>query len=393
MIKLYNTQSELSSALVDFFEKCKLDLSLPHKKVIPYIISNIILSESVVTNDIAKSISSNTFSSNHESNQKRIWRFLNNSNFDIYSFFNNSVKYIISNMKAIKHNKFIITMDHMITNNNFVSLVFTLKVGKQGIPIYFISDKTKYMRFNDIDFLTNKHLFSEKVVLDSINYVISLFNDFDIKITFLGDRWFANLKFLKHIHQSGHYFCIRAKANSNMKLLIYDNKEKHKIYKKLSDLKPQKHHSLYYKDIPFGDIHFKCNLSISRSKLADESWYILSNIEPNLALREYAHRFGTIETLFKNQKSNGFNLERTKTRNLRAFETLYGLVCFASLWLSILGIDYTKNYNNIKHRINIRFTKGRNRIVSLFNLGLTLFKRLYCSSINLKIKCNLQLYL
>ena len=159
-----------------------------------------------------------------------------------------------------------------------------------------------------------------------------------------------------------------------------------------------KHKSLYFKDIPFGHFRFHCNLSISRGILSDDPWFILSNIEPNKALREYAHRFGAIECLFKNQKTNGFNLEKTNTRNLHAYENLYSLVCFASLWLTIIGIDYTKNYIHVKNTLNIRYVKkDKNgkyiRILSLFNLGLTIFRRCYNSYINFKIKCNMQLYL
>ena len=203
---------------------------------------------------------------------------------------------------------------------------------------------------------------------------------------------------MKFIHNKGHYFCIRAKVNSNIRVYIYDKKEKHKIYKKFTDFPVRKHTSLYYENIELGDFHFKCNLSIARGKLSDDPWFILSNIEPNLALREYGHRFGAIEMFFKSQKTNGFNLEKTKTRNLHAYENLYSLVCFAGLWLTIIGIDYTKNYTHVKKNLNIRFVKyDKNkkpiRILSLFNLGLTIFKMCYNSHINFKIKTNMQLYL
>ena len=83
--------------------------------------------------------------------------------------------------------------------------------------------------------------------------------------------------------------------------------------------------------------------------------------------------------LFKSQKTNGFILEKTKTKNLHAYENLYSLVCFAGLWLTIIGIDYTKNYPHVKKNLNIRFVKyGKNkkpiRILSLFNLELTILK-------------------
>ena len=67
-------------------------------------------------------------------------------------------------------------------------------------------------------------------------------------------------------------------------------------------------------------------------------------------------------------------------------------------FLDDLTIDYTKNYSHVKHRLNIRFVvRDKNnkpiRILSLFNLGLTIFRRCYNSYINYKIKCNMQLYL
>ena len=101
--------------------------------------------------------------------------------------------------------------------------------------------------------------------------------------------------------------------------------------------------------------------------------------------------------LFKSQKTNGFNLEKTHTRNIIAFENLYSLVCITNVWLTILGVDYIKNYNHYKKKVNIRYTRKYNgkleRIISDFNLGLTLFRRLYNSTINFIIKCNMKLYL
>lgn len=398
MFKLYNNEFDIVKGLSTLFDNLDFNLSKPQAKIIPHIISSIINSENITTLDLSKSFIDDSLLSNQSSIEKKLWRFFNNSKFDGISFFNSAIKHIINNAKAIKHNKSVVVMDHMFMKNNFVTLMFTLKVGKQSIPIWFKCDKTKSNRHHEIDELTKECLFSEKVILSAIDYVINLLSPLNTKITFLADRWFCNLKLMKHINDLGHYFCIRAKVNSNIKVYVYDKKEKHKIYKKFSDFSIQKHHSLYYNDLELGDFHFKCNLSIARGKLSDDPWFILSNIEPNQALREYAHRFGAIEMFFKSQKTNGFNLEKTKTRNLHAYENLYSLVCFAGLWLTIIGIDYSKNYSNVKKTLNIRFVKyDKNkkpiRILSLFNLGLTIFKRCYNSYINYKIKCNMQLYL
>ena len=398
MIKLYNDKNIIVKDLLKFIDNIDFNLTKPQLKLLPNLLSSIILSENITTADISKVYIDDSFLTNNDSIQKKIWRFLNNSKFNGIDFYNASIKYIIENTKSLRHNKLVVVMDHMFMRNNFVTLMFTLKIGEQSIPIWFKCDKTKSNRHNEIDEFTKKWLFSERVIFKAIDDVIKLLSPLNTKITFLGDRWFCNLKMMKHINDKGHYFCIRAKVNSNIRFLMYDKKEKHEIYKRFTDLPIQKHHALYYKDIPFGSFQFKCNLSIARGKLSDDPWFILSNIEPNKALREYAHRFGAIECLFKNQKSNGFNLEKTKTKNLHAYENLYSLVCLACTWLTIIGADYTKNYNHVKHKLNIRFVKrDKNnkprRILSLFNLGLTIFRRCYNSYIDYKIKCNMQLYL
>ena len=398
MNKLYNKEVDIVKGLNNFFIKFFLKISKPQMKIIPHIITSIIKTENITTLDISKCFFDNSILYNQSSVEKKLWRFFNNRKFNGITFFNESIKYIINNFKALKHNKLIVVMDHMFMKNNFVTLMFTLKVGKQSIPILFKCDKTKSNRHHEIDELTKKWLFSEKVIFNAINEVIELLSPINTKITFLADRWFCNLKLMKLIHNKGHYFCFRAKVNSNIKVFIYDKKEKHNIYKKFIDFKPWKHTALYYENIELGDFHLKCNLSIARGKLSNDPWFILSNIEPNQTFREYAHRFGAIEMFFKSQKTNGFNLEKTKTRNLHAYENLYSLVCFAGLWLTIIGIDYSKNYSHIKNNLNIRFVKyDKNhkpiRILSLFNLGLTIFKRCYNSYINYKIKTNMQLYL
>jgi hypothetical protein len=48
----------------------------------------------------------------------------------------------------------------MYTNDDFVTLMFTLKIGKQSIPIHFINDKDKRSGHYDINDDDRKFLFS-----------------------------------------------------------------------------------------------------------------------------------------------------------------------------------------------------------------------------------------
>ena len=72
-----------------------------------------------------------------------------------------------------------------------------------------------------------------------------------------------------------------------------------------------------------------------------------------LAIKDYGYRFGSIESLFKCQKTNGFNLEKTVNASLKYFESMYTIACFAHLFLTIIAADYSKNTRNYR---KVKFT-------------------------------------
>lgn len=403
MSKFYNNYEKISTDLSNFFSSLDLKLDKRNLRTLVSSIISMIQAESVVTSKLATSFDSASSSSNSSSNEKTLWRFFNNEHIDIYSIFDSVVNSIISNISNVRHNELIVTFDHMYIKNNFVILMFTLKIDAQGIPISFHLERTSSNSHSTIQKNSRKKLFSQDFIFDAIDHVIDLLSPLNSKIIFLADRWFFNLSLLKHIEDMGCFYAVRAKVKSSVKVSIYDKKEKHNISKNLSDLSSYAYKPHYFENVAFGDMKLIANLAIAPYKKNEsdsedeDTWYIITNLDPKLAIRKYKMRFGAVEMFFKSQKSNGLNLEKTKTRNLHAMETLYGIACIVHLWLSILGIDYIKNYNHVKHKLNIPFNKkvkGKTiRILSTFRLGLTLFKRLFNSIFNLKIKTNFKLYL
>ena len=102
-----------------------------------------------------------------------------------------------------------------------------------------------------------------------------------------------------------------------------------------------------------------------------------------------------IESVFKNQKSNGFFIENTTNASLDYFKSMY---CFASigiLFLTILGADYSKNkkcYRDIKISTHTKSHNSKIRIKSLFKTGLTLFHRAFNSLKYIRISFKFMLY-
>lgn len=382
---LYNTQEKIASEISNFLKIINPDIRKTQLNIIPYILIGMINAESSVTGDIAKELKNNFSKIQYDSVTKRIRRFFNNKLFDPYEFYEKIIKYVIANYK-IKHedNTIHIVFDHMYSKDNYTVLLFSMRVGKQGIPLLFKC-------FNGI---RESDAFTDVTICNCIKTVSNYFKDTNFNLVFLADRWFNSEAILSTIKELNHTFCIRIK--SNLKVRIFDNKENHYIYKYTGDLTGKKYGGKYYNDVYlFENSTFKTNIVISKYNGIDEPWIIVTNSEPNRAIKRYGYRFGAIECIFKNQKSNGFYIEKINNASLKSFTSMYSLVCFCVLYLTILGADYSKNtscYKNTKIETHKKYKNIKKRIISLFNTGLILFKRAYNSTIYIRIPFNLKLY-
>ena len=135
---------------------------------------------------------------------------------------------------------------------------------------------------------------------------------------------------------------------------------------------------------------------ISKRKGVTEPWIIITNGEPKRAIKDYGYRFGGIEPVFKNLKSNGFYLENTVNVSLKYFESMYCMASIGILYLTILDCDYAKNskcYKNVKLTVKKANKDNRKiRILSLFNVGLTLFHIAFNSSRYIRLPVSFILY-
>ena len=107
---------------------------------------------------------------------------------------------------------------------------------------------------------------------------------------------------------------------------------------------------------------------------------LVTNGSLKRAIKDYSYRFGGIESVFKNQKSNGFYIENTVNCSLDYFKSMYCFACIGILFLTTLGTDYAKSQicykqTKIKTHTTVRGIKIRTK--SLFNTGLTLFHRAF----------------
>lgn len=260
---------------------------------------------------------------------------------------------------------------------------FLLESENNGIPLWFKCFKGTH----------NSEAFKTDLIISGIPYVNNLFKNKNGHLVFLADRWFPNTKIMEFIDSIGATYCIRATSILSIKIHDYEYSDSISY---ISDIETYLTKSKYFDNVSITKNNFKTKLAVSKSESHKEPFFILTNGSTREAIKHYGYRFGSIEFIFKNKKSNGFYLESTKMRNLHAFSTLFGIVCIATLWLTILGANYSKNKKNLKNRLYIRYSKknGANfkRTLSLFNTGLFFFNLAFNSTNNVTIKYNFILY-
>lgn len=382
MFKLYNSQSQITSDLSIFFKNVFPTISKPHLKVIPNIILGMVKAESVVTTDIIKKIKDPWSEVQPASIERKFERFFNNDKFFPYNFYDSIIKYIIKNYK-LKNKNVYISFDHMYCKNKFTIFLLSLRIGKQGIPLWFRC-------FKGVD---NSEAFKLSLINQGISYVHTLFNDKKCNIIFLADRWFNFREIMQHIESLGDTYCIRTKSNVSIEI---DNYKDSDMIASISDIEPLFSKSLFFDSVRITSFKFQTKLAVSKSDSHKDPFFILTNGNTREAIKHYGYRFGSIEFIFKNQKSNGFYLESTKMRNIQSFTTLFTLVCVSILWLTILGSDYTKNKSHFKNCFKIRYSRkngsGNKRTFSLFNTGLFFFNLAFESTKYIVLKCNFLLY-
>ena len=382
---IYNTQEEIASKIKQKLLEIVPNIRKTVLNILPYILIGMLDSESVVASDISKSLKDQFSLVQHDSVVKRIRRFFKNKLFYPYDFYDKIIRFVIQNYKNKHMDKRIhIIFDHMFSKDNYTVFMITMRVGKQGIPLWFRCFEGKEC----------PEAFEEDLLKEGISYVSELFSKEDFELIFLADRWFNSTSLMQHIASLGHTYNIRIKRN--VKLLLYDKKEEHEIWKWFYDLYAYEYHAHYLFDIPITDKRYHVNIAISQKHDVEEPWLIVTNGDPKRAIKDYGYRYGGIETVFKNQKSNGFYLESTVNASLKYFETEYMIACLGVLYLTILGAEYSKNkkcYKNVKITTHKNVKDGKpTRILSLFNTGLTLFKRAFNSSVYIRIPFRLILY-
>ena len=181
-MKAYYNQQKVSSSFQKFFNI--FSLPKPIIKVLSFIIIGMISSESVVSSDVARKLKDDFSSVNLESIERRFRRFFSSFSSIAYSFYSSFITHIISRF-SVKHsdNKIHISFDHMFCKDKFTILLFSLRIGKQGIPLWFCCFKAKH-NSDAYSFELIKHGISFFLLIDA-SLILIFFLIFKILAVFI----------------------------------------------------------------------------------------------------------------------------------------------------------------------------------------------------------------
>nr|WP_297428609.1 transposase [Clostridium sp.] len=143
-----------------------------------------------------------------------------------------------------------------------------------------------------------------KHIKEGISELNEIFLAYNYEVILLGDRGFKSIDLFKFINELGWKYCIRC---TNDILVKIEGKKKIKY---LRDIIPIKSHAKKFNGVLLTAEKYKCNLAVCRAEDSDDTWYLVTNMDSKYAVMEYKKRF-IIEEMFKDLKSNGFNIEDT----------------------------------------------------------------------------------
>jgi len=199
------------------------------------------------------------------------------------------------------------------TWGNINLLLVSLIWRKRAIPLYWQRLKT----------LGNSNLPIQKSVLK-----VALSSLADYKIVVLGDREFCSVDLACWLGEQKAYFCLRQKKSTHIQP---DNED----WIALSELGLTPGTSCFFNQITvaeskgFGPVQVAGKWKRRYDGFApEEPWFILTNLDSlDAAILAYQKRF-SIEELFRDLKSGGYCLEKTRVEGKR-FMTIVLLIAIA----------------------------------------------------------------
>ena len=150
-------------------------------------------------------------------------------------------------------------------------------------------------------------------------------------VTLLADRGFDHKQLLQWLQAHHWEWVIRLKCDVSLRLASGRLCQ-------VGDLWPPQDEAYLYRQVDVFD-EIEAHLATAHLSTVSEPWAVLSSSPPSLqTFEQYGQRFGGIEPHFKDYKSAGFDLTRSRIRDAQRLTSLVMLLDIAHLIAVIVGI-------------------------------------------------------
>jgi Transposase DDE domain len=315
-----------------------------HLTILAAFISGIVASKSSQLPSIATKIADRT---KPESRVKRLSRWLDNEHIKEEIYF---LPYAELLLQCLALETFVLVMDGSVVGRGCCALMISVIYKGRALPLAW--------RVRQVP----KGHFPEDFHINLVELVMSVIPE-GTKVVFLGDGEFDGIDLQEVMNDSGWFYACRTAKSTvatwegiqfNLDLLG-------------SSIKPGM--LIELKEVQFtrnayGPVMVMC----CWAKDEAEPLYLVSNLSvAEEAIKYYQKRF-RIETFFSDQKSRGFNIQKSHLEDPQRLSRLLIASCLAYIWIVYLGsLCKTDGWQSIIHR------KSRCDL-SLFQLGFRLLE-------------------
>ncbi|MGB7488152.1 MAG: IS4 family transposase, partial [Phormidesmis sp.] len=291
-----------------------------------------------------------------ESRRKKVQRFLRLGAMDVNRMWLGLFAVFLEHQPVATGSTVYVAIDRT-TWGNINLLMVSLIWRKRAIPLYWQRLKR----------LGNSNLTTQKKALRVALSALSAY-----KVVVLGDREFCGVDLARWLGEQKAYFCLRQKKSTHIQSDDQD-------WIALSQLGLTPGTSCFFNQITvteskgFGPVQLAGKWKRRYDGFApDEPWFILTNLDSlDAAISAYQKRF-SIEEMFRDLKSGGYCLEKTRVEGKR-FLTLVLLVAIAYTCVTTQGQQLKQKA--LQKYIARPETKGRtHKRHSAFYVGLAAYR-------------------
>jgi hypothetical protein len=285
------------------------------------------------------------------SREKQVKRFLQSKYTDCETFY---LPYAQAFLAGLEKQELILVIDGTDMGKNCASLMVSVVCGKRSIPLVWLVKEGQKGHFSVADHLS---------LLTQVGHLLTA----EQSVVLLGDGEFDAWELQAYAQSQNWHYVLRTAKNTQIEDAKGDRYRIGECYPEVG----QKY--VWLED---------CLLNQARQGFVNAlAWhekkypyplYLLSNFDWVKDVMDYYRRRFSIETLFGDIKSRGFNGHKTRLKDKQMIHNLLIIICLAYLLCFMIG----SNQDAFKHFLAKIFRKDRMHQYSCFHIGLKIIQ--YC---------------